>query len=162
MCFVIGFNVFSYLADGTDLLTNITGPIIDFFAMITGNTAKTTVTNTSTGSKSIVDNLEKGTVGSIDYIQKTIKDNTNKSNNKSNNKTDNKSIVNTENNDSLSDNKNNIEPEPTRTNSLNHGYCYIGKINDTRYCAKVSGRDQCMSGDIYPSMDICVNPNLRT
>ena len=159
----IGFNVFSYLAEGTDFLTNITAPIVNFFTMITGNTAKTAVSNTSTGSQSIVDNLEKGTVGTIDYIQKNVKNISDKNQNQNLDKNKNKTIVSTENDDSLTDaKKNNNEPEPTRTNSLNQGYCYIGKINDTRYCAKVSGRDQCMSGDIYPSMDICVNPNLRT
>lgn len=155
----IGVNLFNYLAQGTDIITNITRPFVDFIATITGNTTKTAVTNTSTGSKTIVDNLEKGTVGTVDFIQKNIKDTANKGSNN----TSTKSVVSTENDDSLVDNKkNNDEPEPTRTNSLNHGYCYVGKINDTRYCAKVSGRDQCMSGDIYPSMDICVNPNLRT
>ena len=154
----IGFNVFSYLAEGTDIFTSITAPVVDFVANITGNTAKTTISNTVTGSKNIVDNLEKGSIGSIDYVQKNIKDTAEKRSKKD--------IVSTENDDNLTDknNKNdaNVEPEPIRTNSLNQGYCYIGKINDTRYCAKVSGRDQCMSGDIYPSMDICVNPNLRT
>ena len=155
----IGVNLFNYLAQGTDIITNITRPFVDFIATITGNTTKTAITNTSTGSKTIVDNLEKGTVGTVDFIQKNVKDTANKGSNN----TSTKSVVSTENDDSLADNKkNNEEPEPTRTNSLNHGYCYVGKINDTRYCAKVSGRDQCMSGDIYPSMDICVNPNLRT
>ena len=152
----IGFNIFSYLAEGTDILTKFTAPLVNLFAMITGDTAKTTVSNAGTGSKTIINNIEKGTIGSVDYLQKNIK--------KTTANTPNKSIVNTENVDSLSDNKitNNNEPEPTRTNTLNQGYCYIGKINDTRYCAKVSARDQCMSGDIYPSMDICINPNLRT
>jgi hypothetical protein len=156
----IGFNLFNYLAEGTDIITNITRPFVDFITTITGNTTKTAVTNTSTGSKTIVDNLEKGTVGTVDFIQKNIKDTANKGSNNTSKKT----IVSTENDDSLADNNklNNEEPEPTRTNSLSQGYCYVGKINDTRYCAKVSGRDQCMSGDIYPSMDICVNPNLRT
>ena len=64
--------------------------------------------------------------------------------------------------DSLKKGKNNdSEPEPTQTNTLNQGYCYIGKINDTRYCGKVSSREYCMSGDIYPSMDVCINPSLR-
>ena len=53
------------------------------------------------------------------------------------------------------------EPEPVRTSSLQQGYCFIGKINDTRHCAKVNERTQCMSGDIYPTKDICINPNLR-
>ena len=57
--------------------------------------------------------------------------------------------------------KTDSQPEPVRTQALQQGYCFIGKINDTRHCAKVNERQQCMSGDIYPTMDICVNPNLR-
>ena len=77
------------------------------------------------------------------------------------------SVVNPENNNILTDNinkkidENDSQPEPVRTQALQQGYCFIGKINDTRHCAKVNERQQCMSGDIYPSMDICVNPNLR-
>jgi hypothetical protein len=43
-----------------------------------------------------------------------------------------------------------------------NGYCYIGKINNARYCAKVSSKNNCLSGDIFPTMAVCVNPNLRT
>lgn len=163
----IGFNIFNYLAEGTDIITTISAPFVNLIAILTGDTAKTTISNTGTGSKTLVDsasgtgktlldNVEKGTTGTIDYVQKNIK--------KTADKAAGKNVVSTANNDSLTEdtkeNKND-EPEPTRTNSLNQGYCYIGKINDTRYCAKVSGRSHCMSGDIYPSMDICVNPNLR-
>ena len=59
------------------------------------------------------------------------------------------------------ENEENDEPEPIRTDSLSSGYCYIGKVNDTRYCTKVDARSKCMSGDIYPTMEVCVNPNLR-
>ena len=40
-------------------------------------------------------------------------------------------------------------------------YCYIGEDRGHRSCAEVSPSQQCMSGDIFPSMDICVNPRLR-
>ena len=40
-------------------------------------------------------------------------------------------------------------------------YCYIGEDRGHRSCAEVSPNQQCMSGDIFPSMDICVNPRLR-
>ena len=62
--------------------------------------------------------------------------------------------------DDESTNENNL-PQPIRTESLTSGFCYIGKVNDTRYCTKVDAPSKCMSGDIYPSMDVCVNPNLR-
>ena len=41
------------------------------------------------------------------------------------------------------------------------GYCYIGEDRGFRSCINVGENDQCMSGDIFPSMDICINPNLR-
>lgn len=177
----IGFNIFTHLGEGTDLVANALAPITRLFAMITGDTAKTTISNTDTGAKKIVETVSdttqnvfdyasKGTMAGISFLQDSLKkDDTNgkqtgekKQNGKSG------STVQTANEDSITEpknqkanNKEEEEPEPTRTNTLNQGYCYIGKINDTRYCAKVSGRNQCMSGDIYPSMDICINPNLR-
>jgi len=42
------------------------------------------------------------------------------------------------------------------------GFCYIGEDRGIRSCIQVGENDQCMSGDIFPSRDICVNPNLRT
>ena len=41
------------------------------------------------------------------------------------------------------------------------GYCYIGEDRGFRSCIRVGENDQCMSGDIFPTMDICINPNLR-
>jgi len=52
-------------------------------------------------------------------------------------------------------------PEPSSAESQQHGYCYIGKENKLRHCAKVSSKSKCMSGDIFPTMDLCINPKLR-
>jgi len=41
------------------------------------------------------------------------------------------------------------------------GWCYIGEDQGYRVCGQVSASDKCMSGDIFPSHEICVNPNLR-
>ena len=41
------------------------------------------------------------------------------------------------------------------------GYCYIGEDRGFRSCIKVGEGDVCMSGDIFPSQAICINPNLR-
>ena len=41
------------------------------------------------------------------------------------------------------------------------GYCYIGTSRGVRTCAEVDNSQRCMSGDIFPTMDICVNPSLR-
>lgn len=41
------------------------------------------------------------------------------------------------------------------------GWCYIGEDRGFRSCAEVGPNDACMSGDIFPTHDVCINPNLR-
>jgi hypothetical protein len=41
------------------------------------------------------------------------------------------------------------------------GYCFIGEDRGFRTCMFVGPRDECLSGDIFPSMEICINPKLR-
>jgi len=49
----------------------------------------------------------------------------------------------------------NYQPEPNP--NPQKGWCLIG--NNT--CAPVGVNDLCMSGDIFPSLTKCINPNLR-
>lgn len=41
------------------------------------------------------------------------------------------------------------------------GYCYVGTDQGYRSCIDVENADECLSGDIFPSNEICINPNLR-
>lgn len=41
------------------------------------------------------------------------------------------------------------------------GWCFIGADNLSRTCAEIGVNDICMSGEIYPTKDVCINPNLR-
>ena len=41
------------------------------------------------------------------------------------------------------------------------GWCYIGSEQGYRSCSQVGEADTCMSGNIFPTQDVCVNPNLR-
>lgn len=160
----LGFNIFTYLSKGTDFATQLFGPIFSTTGQVIGDTTKNIISTGSTGTqqilqtgsdttKNIVDVAATGTTSSIGFLQDRLKKTA--------------SVVDPENNNKLTDNinkkidKTDSQPEPVRTQYLQQGYCFIGKINDTRHCAKVNERQQCMSGDIYPTMDICVNPNLR-
>lgn len=49
----------------------------------------------------------------------------------------------------------------TQSGRSKSGYCYIGEDRGFRSCIRVGENDQCLSGDIFPTMDICINPNLR-
>ena len=41
------------------------------------------------------------------------------------------------------------------------GFCYIGEDKGARVCASVEESDTCMSGNIFPTKDMCINPKLR-
>jgi hypothetical protein len=42
-----------------------------------------------------------------------------------------------------------------------NSFCYIGYESGQRECTNVFDGDVCMSGQIFPTLDICINPNLR-
>lgn len=46
---------------------------------------------------------------------------------------------------------------PTKKN----GWCYVGTDRGIRSCIDVGYNETCISQDIYPSRDKCINPNLR-
>lgn len=42
-----------------------------------------------------------------------------------------------------------------------NSFCYIGYESGQRECTNVFDGDVCMSGEIFPKLDICINPHLR-
>jgi len=58
------------------------------------------------------------------------------------------------------------EPDDATSNTQSNrtgkaGFCYIGEDRGFRSCIEIKENDVCMSGQIFPTSDICVNPNLR-
>jgi hypothetical protein len=45
--------------------------------------------------------------------------------------------------------------------SSKSGWCFIGEERGYRSCVEVGENDICMSGDIFPRKEICINPTLR-
>jgi hypothetical protein len=61
----------------------------------------------------------------------------------------------------LNDKINKVSPYKEANVSAD-GFCYIGYDNGQRECVDVYAGDVCMSGEIFPSLDICINPKMRT
>ena len=58
------------------------------------------------------------------------------------------------------------QSEPMPSESTNYttgkaGWCFIGEDRGIRSCSQIGVNDMCMSGDIFPTQDVCMNPNLR-
>ena len=41
------------------------------------------------------------------------------------------------------------------------GWCFVGQDKDVRKCAEIGVNEECMSGSIFPTKDLCMNPNIR-
>jgi hypothetical protein len=41
-------------------------------------------------------------------------------------------------------------------------WCFIGEEKGVRNCVLLNDDQKCMSGDIFPSRDICINPKMRS
>jgi hypothetical protein len=199
-----GFNIFKYLAQGTDIITALISPFTYVIALLTGTTVKTIIQNISQGGQTLIAEFtnffgalinffsqffsgslkvaEKSSVSAIDQLQSNIvKDKTNSAESKKSKQVvkeaepeaeettllknerklaERNREVSSEVKDTINK-KEKTDPAPLQTSTQEHGYCYIGKNNNVRNCAKVSSKNKCMSGDIFPTMDLCINPNLR-
>lgn len=165
----LGFNIFIYLAEGTQLVTNILKPITALFGSAAVSTTRQIVNVSAEGANAGID-IAAGTVNSgLDVVQKvatgsTTSPPTNSStglNNALNNATTTPPQENPGDSPTYEadDSYSSIQASKTAGKS---GWCYIGEDRGFRSCIQVGENDQCMSGDIFPSQDICVNPNLRS
>jgi hypothetical protein len=196
----LGFNVFVYLAEGTQDITNIFKPLFGKLLGILGLTFKEVVDITAEGSRAIVNTTAKvidvGTTKIQNAVDKPFEEAEAKKKGQTQqpstqqsstapssasssvkgqqvqqpqmdvmqNNTLNKALNTSAASNSSSggqgyeadDSSSSIQQGGSKS-----GWCYIGEDRGFRTCAQVGVNDTCMSGEIFPSQDICINPNLR-
>lgn len=57
--------------------------------------------------------------------------------------------------------QNDTSGSSTQSTGKKQGWCFIGEDRGIRSCIRLDDPNQCMSGDLFPSKDVCINPNLR-
>ena len=157
----LGFNAFHYLADATDEATSIidyiTKDMRKVFYYLIGKPAKDTVVASGEGTKKVISKTAETLNTGIDQVQnivepreheKEYKSATNQLSKASQNRRRIKKV-----NDDHSDSQ--IQKHEGK------GYCYVGTDREFRTCVQVNNADECLSGDIFPSRQLCINPSLR-
>lgn len=147
---LLGINIFVYLAKGTQSLVSI----LKLFGLETLLATKQTVETSAVGAKTAIDVVADTTTDTIDVVQNTATTNANTNANTNVNANTLQKALNNPNN----------HPEevmPNEASSGKSGWCYIGEENNIRTCAEVGVNDTCMSGDIFPTQAVCINPKLR-
>lgn len=159
----LGFNIFAYLGLITGRTAEFFRPLLEYLGYPIIDTTKQTLKKSIEGTKEIIDVAAVGADTTLDTLEQSLdgKADVMKSLNDAKTRMDNKRAS-IRNQDTIN------EPEPDESGSSTQmtrtgkaGFCYIGEDRGIRSCIQVGENDKCISGDIFPSRDICVNPNLR-
>ena len=138
---ILGLNVFNYLASATDFAARVTGGVTKDVAGAALAGTEKTVQVASVGTKAGVDVATGAITGGIHELEKALD-------------------ISVEEKGKYTgygpDNTDSDVQTPKKS-----GYCFIGEESGYRSCVRVGKRDTCMSGEIFPTMDVCINPNLR-
>ncbi len=176
----LGVNIFSYLGVFFENLKQTSSPLIRGILESLGLITKDITSTAAEGAKLGVD-VAAGTIesgidvvqGQLDLEQSTPSQQQQSQQQQSQQQqsqqqqSQQSSIIPASLSSALADAEENTEPLPddamssTQRNSSKSGYCYIGEDRGFRSCVSVDESDMCMSGDIFPSNEICVNPSLR-
>lgn len=143
---VLGINLFQYLANTTNLITNyFSEPVLQFLSnigLLTLDTTKTVTIAADKGVKKTSDTIKNVITGTIDGTTDLGK--------------------------SIDHKKKHHKPEADSSLGMTQssqskrksGYCYIGEDRGFRSCIKVDDTP-CLSGMIYPTKEHCIHPHLR-
>jgi len=171
----LGFNIFAYLARGTQDVTSFLAPLMEKIFGTTATVAGQTVNVSAEGAKAVVG----GTANVLDTGLTAVQELTP---NGAPSSLPRQSIQGTMPQQDVTANSAlnralnasqqtqqggaNDEYEAHEAPSSVHsagkaGWCFVGEDRGIRTCAEVGVNDECMSGDIFPSQELCINPNLR-
>lgn len=164
---VLGFNIFYYISQGTQDIHEIFAPISAYFGNLAAGTTKQVVNTAAVGITGTTNTLASTIDTGINTAQGSpiqANEMQNANNRLSNTFAGQTTVAD---NNTFTANLN-MKPEEQiqavqATSSLQQkeGWCYIGEEQEYRSCVSVGVNDTCMSGDIFPTLDICINPNLR-
>lgn len=169
---LLGLNVFAYMSQITEWFGKTFGPLfrgtVGTAADVVGDTASQTIQTAAKGTEAIVKGAAAGATTGIGELQKALGGEVSKNN------IDNRGIDIGGSSSSSGNGRrapqfvmdqDDDEADTSfvshKTKGHNGGFCYIGEDRGVRSCLRVERGERCMSEEIFPTMDVCVNPSLR-
>lgn len=154
---LLGINVFVLLARGTQDVAALLRPLLQWLGLATVATTQQVVRTSAAGAKAGVDVVADAAVDAVDALPGGTAASTN---------TDALKQALRDASAQAGGGGGGGDPAPDDTTSAiqssgKAGWCFVGEERGVRSCARVGVNDTCMSGDIFPTRDVCVNPSLR-
>ena len=162
-----GFNIFTQMGIITDDAKNFIEPILHPIMKALGMVAAQTVKTTAEGTKTGIDIVSGATKSGVNVVEDQLVGSGIQSSGNGDAKQEraraNALTMKTGVDSAIS------QPEADEAGSVTQkgkisgkaGFCLVGEDRGIRSCVKVGEGDTCMSGNIFPSKDVCINPSLR-
>lgn len=152
----LGINILSSFGAVIKVIVDIFRPLLAILGYTIGETSKEAVKIVKTGSTEVIDVAAGTLTGGINVLEKGLtgkysKDSTVGKKKEKKTKTSSSFPI---------PDEAGSKTQASKANSK-AGYCYIGEDRGFRSCIQVNDTDTCMSGDIFPTQEICINPSLR-
>jgi len=178
---LVGINVFVYLAQGTQLAAGVLAPLFRFFGFTLLETSKQVISNTAEGTVAGVTLVSDAAIDTIDHVQQHGGNPVSQPSPQTNQTQKEvgrlkhiqqqqqiedwqQSSLEKALDDSARQTGASYRPDDCQSTiqtTGKSGWCFIGEEQGIRTCAEIGVNDVCMSGDIFPSQAICMNPKLR-
>jgi hypothetical protein len=150
---LLGINLFIIVSNTVQVIINIFKPLIYQILAIFGYTAGTLINTTADVTSDVARagvDIAEGTVQSVGNLLKDAS----------------KGAVNLQTKKDLdvviSEPESDKAESPIQTNgaSLKSSWCLVGEHNGRRGCVEINDASKCMSGQVFPSAEICLNPTF--
>jgi hypothetical protein len=151
---LLGFNIFTYLAKGTDVFGKYLGFAEKKIERGTKKTLKFLGKETNKVGKAVVGGVKKtgkevrrGASAVVSPLAKAVDGGASRQHGR------------------RGRHKRGVAPDSAGESEIQRkphkGYCYIGSWQGIRSCIEVKKAKECMSGQLFPTRAICVDPKLR-
>ena len=160
----LGINILDILSNIIKIFVNLLGPIfnniLSLLGYTTGSVINVSADVISDTSKAAID-IAEGTVQNVGNL--LIK--ASKTNLDNNTKTQLDNVLsNTSVQSNVSTSVEEDVPENPIQNpiaSSKNSWCYIGEYEKKRSCIAMNEHDKCMSGQVFPEQQMCLNPTMQ-
>ena len=160
---LLGLNVFTYLTEGINAFNYFFTKSVNEFPEKTKNVAQNTLSGVNFGTD-VLSGMVKNTTNIISD-QLNMDHINNKIVRKKPVKKIKKEVVVQDFKEEKSKRENKDYKENSEDNKIQEnkksGYCYVGTDRGYRSCIKIGNTDECLSKNIFPTKELCINPNLR-
>jgi len=156
----LGINLASIVGNVVDMINQIFGPFVSQILSVFGYTAGTILNKTSdvvTDTAKTGLDIADGTIHSIGDLLK----NASSGNIVSSAKHSLDNALNQTNKKHMPPNADKSESsiqQPISTGKA--GWCLVGDFQGRRGCVEVNQQDQCLSGQVFPTQKLCLNPTM--